>query len=413
MLNNKKYKLILTNLILLVGSCSVFFLIGEVVIRNTPEWILNKYLFNAGYMFEYGYPKGLFWYDKGGKHQYSPNFQGFFRGHGYEDIPLNINSHGLRDHEFSIEKKANTYRILALGDSITVGAGVSIDNIFLKKLEKTLWKNFGEGSYEVINAAVNSYGNLDELIFLEDDCLKYKPDLVIVGYCLNDLLRVANNHPYSKKFSEQAKYDLPEPLRKKLLKIKQAEVEIVKKFDKEIKATRNAREAWNLPVPFKSFWFRNSRLFKVLSFLYDKLLIRFGIRDYGVRYFNFVKHKWLSKAWDVNKLQILEFQRLARENNFRLLFLIFAEKLQFNTTDISNSLPQIFLGNFLKAFEIPFVDFLPVFKDYRNPRELFLPRDGLHLSVDGHHFVADYLYQYLIDSKMISAKRSTEASAGN
>jgi hypothetical protein len=52
------------------------------------------------------------------------------------DVTYQINSYGLRDREFPLEKPPNTYRILMLGDSYTFGIGSNLEDTFSKRLEK-------------------------------------------------------------------------------------------------------------------------------------------------------------------------------------------------------------------------------------------------------------------------------------
>lgn len=104
------------------------------------------------------------------------------------DVAYRINSFGLRDREYSIEKPENTYRILALGDSFTEGYGMEVEDAFVKILEKKLNSSSGSGlSYEVINGGIASYSPLLEYLFLVQKGLRLNPDMVILFYDFSDL----------------------------------------------------------------------------------------------------------------------------------------------------------------------------------------------------------------------------------
>ena len=75
-----------------------------------------------------------------------PNSIGYFQN----GIPARANSNGHRDYE--INKQAQ-FRILVLGDSFTVGAGVLQDDAYPQILENMLNKN-SKTIFEVINAGV-------------------------------------------------------------------------------------------------------------------------------------------------------------------------------------------------------------------------------------------------------------------
>jgi lysophospholipase L1-like esterase len=109
---------------------------------------------------------------------------------GYELIPnrKNINSHGLRDREISIEKPINTFRILALGDSYTYGHRVTSEGTYVKQLEAMLNQKLGHRGirYEVLNAGVPGYNTRQELIHLQEVGLLYQPDAIILGFTMTD-----------------------------------------------------------------------------------------------------------------------------------------------------------------------------------------------------------------------------------
>ena len=99
-----------------------------------------------------------------------------------------INSLGLRDREYSVEKEPGAFRILALGDSFTEGHGVTIEHTYVKILEKKLNEApAGNLKYEFINCGVSSYSPLLEYLFLKLRGLRLEPDMVVLFYNFNDL----------------------------------------------------------------------------------------------------------------------------------------------------------------------------------------------------------------------------------
>ncbi len=114
---------------------------------------------------------------------------------GYELIPgstsfedqvwYRINQQGIRDgREFAIPKPAGVYRIAALGDSFTFGMGVEEEDTWPRLLESEL---AGRRSTEVINFGVMGYDTTQEARLLETRVPAFQPDLIVIGYCLNDI----------------------------------------------------------------------------------------------------------------------------------------------------------------------------------------------------------------------------------
>lgn len=96
------------------------------------------------------------------------------------------NSIGLRDKEFTLEKPANTIRIVGLGDSIMFGWGVEQDESYLKLLESKLQSKHPNQSFEVMNFAVPGYNTAMEVATFEHKALAFDPDLVILHFVDND-----------------------------------------------------------------------------------------------------------------------------------------------------------------------------------------------------------------------------------
>ncbi|OGW72586.1 MAG: hypothetical protein A2Y02_01475 [Omnitrophica bacterium GWA2_52_12] len=96
-----------------------------------------------------------------------------------------INRRGFRDdRDFPYDKTPGVKRILVLGDSFTAGYEVSQADSFSAQLEGILR---GKGlNVEVINSGVSGFSTAEELVFLEQEGLKYQPDAVVLAYFTND-----------------------------------------------------------------------------------------------------------------------------------------------------------------------------------------------------------------------------------
>lgn len=96
------------------------------------------------------------------------------------------NSRGLRDKEYSFEKPENTFRIIGVGDSFMFGYGSNQGEDYLTVLEKML-NNGSNKNFEVINFAVFGYNAAQEAEVLEKKALPYGPDLIIIHAIGNDM----------------------------------------------------------------------------------------------------------------------------------------------------------------------------------------------------------------------------------
>lgn len=105
------------------------------------------------------------------------------RSLGYEHVAnsksLGTNSLGMLDKERLEEKSKDSYRIICLGDSTTAYSD------YTRILEKLL-NTEKEDKFEVWNCGVSGYAIIQYCRALKEKWLKYKPDIVIIGFCLND-----------------------------------------------------------------------------------------------------------------------------------------------------------------------------------------------------------------------------------
>ena len=108
-------------------------------------------------------------------------------------VEFETNSKGLRDREFSRERTPGVKRIMMLGDSLTVGWGVPMEQTFSKRVEQ-LYRGRGE-SVEVINTGVGNYNTVQEVQFFLTEGKSYRPDIVVLNYFVNDAEPVPESRP--------------------------------------------------------------------------------------------------------------------------------------------------------------------------------------------------------------------------
>jgi len=96
------------------------------------------------------------------------------------------NSQGFRNNvDYGYEKPPDTIRILSLGDSHTQGYEARQEYTFSSVIDRYLSRE--NYNVEVINAGVSGFSTAEELLFLENEGVKYEPDFVLLGFYRNDL----------------------------------------------------------------------------------------------------------------------------------------------------------------------------------------------------------------------------------
>lgn len=102
----------------------------------------------------------------------------------FDNKVLNTNSKGIRGlTEYSYNNDQDKIRILVLGDSYTFGEEVSDNETYSYYLQEMIPNS------EVINLGIHGYGHDQMLIFLKEEGIRYKPDIIILGFIYPDMKR--------------------------------------------------------------------------------------------------------------------------------------------------------------------------------------------------------------------------------
>jgi len=94
-------------------------------------------------------------------------------------VLVSTDEHGFRTSPHSRQLHTSEH-VLVLGDSVSVGNGVEAEQTYPSLLEEKLGK-------KVLNASVTGYRIVDYVEVLGNIVDNFKPQLVIIGICLNDV----------------------------------------------------------------------------------------------------------------------------------------------------------------------------------------------------------------------------------
>jgi lysophospholipase L1-like esterase len=166
----------LARLALIAAALAIAFVVGELAVRGLERFgVLADP--REGALFEI--------VEHAGKSRMSENEILFWEPD--PDHPM-INADGFRDRDYDVGK-SDAVRIVVLGDSVTFGRGVPLEGTYVKLLEERLNREERGGlRYEVLNLGVSGYNSRQQLEFYETKGRKYEPDLIVIGFVLNDTL---------------------------------------------------------------------------------------------------------------------------------------------------------------------------------------------------------------------------------
>jgi lysophospholipase L1-like esterase len=299
----------------------------------------------------------------------------------YVGVPVQINSIGLRDVEISIPKPPGTKRVLVVGDSVTFGFGVRLEETYLKILERELnTRTRGKEKYEVINGGMEGTALRRHRRFIESKAPQLQPDLVIVAVSMNDIVdhRTRQVESDSRGFSDRS------PLRR-----------------------------------LNTFLLFHSQAYLASYMRLKSLLYRFGVLDFDEQHWfelDILKSTpaQMEGAWSSTRAVLSDIVELARERDYPLMFVVFPMEIQLNDRAIElyrreldldigaqvlSGEPQAELLSFGATAGVPVLDLLPVFRSATGP-ELYLRNrsmaaDLVHPSPAGHRLAGRTLYSFL------------------
>lgn len=270
----------------------------------------------------------------------TPGFDGNF-----SDVPVKINKQGFRmDNDVVLEKPLGLMRILGIGDSIAFGYGINEKDVYLRKLEKSLNEE-RPGGYEVINAAVTGYNTFQEKYYLEKQ-LKYRPDLVVLGFVLND---------YGGEFH------VPNMVYRNLVPFK---------IGAESPPSMSRAEQWFYQLFRKSLFYQfiHPRIGGLWGFPIRQKLKLIG--NYADTTLYFYKNGYYSEPYYVNAVSntnkcLLDIRDMVEKAGAKFLVVIFPNDAQFNNVVLKT--PQHNLMNFCRENGLHCLDLLPYFEIEKEP----------------------------------------------
>lgn len=264
-------------------------------------------------------------------------------------VMVQTNSLGFREREYPLERSPGVRRIVVLGDSYTQGVGVEFQETFSKRLEPRLERAWGPS--EVINFGVSGYNTVLELATLRETAAQFKPDLIVVGYVLNDI-EISN--PASE--------------------------------------ARAGLESQSLVDQAHTGLKRRSMLYRHLAPKIGRVLGMFGARyAVGMTSFMMASYDEASPGWVASRQALLGIAAEARQLDARLLVVVFPAMNDFRTYPLSHAHEAI--TRFCTQNGIDVLDLLPRFRREK-VAELTVFLDG-HPNSRAHAIFAEEIFAYL------------------
>lgn len=258
-----------------------------------------------------------------------------------------INSKGLRDYEYAVEKGKDVFRIAVVGDSVTWGY-TELPDTYPKIMERELKRYYPGKKIEVLNFGIGGTDSQHHLAILKEKVLQYAPDVVVVGYCLNDI-----------RFSSV--YD------------KQLVMWFLQRFNlADFVAVKTGETLWRL---------------------------HYGTGpEGGDKYYRehlglYEDHERISRLRRISR----EVKLVLDERGSKLAVVIFPFRQQFDSSQVK---PQETVKAICKEEGIPVLDILPQLKDY-NKDKLYIEGDFIHFSSFGNEIVGRSIMDFLISKGLL------------
>lgn len=312
------------------------------------------------------------------------------------DNIVETNRFGFHDFDYAMKKPEGTKRVVVIGDSYIEALQVRRDEMFAVQLTKKLHELDPKTTYEGIGIGKSGSNPIEEYLFLRYHGFSLQPDLVLLSFCMNDVVDVL-------KKKDQFNYDINgNPTEYKMDK-----------------------SSW-LPYWMKSCLYD---LYGASEFIY---FIRFRVyqsyqsiknilhnkNDYPVipmdarTQFDILKESYtdeILEGWRYTANIILKIRDECARKKIPFLLMIIPFETQFDpngnkkVSDLwkmgnPSEKPQEILNTLGKNHGFPVADLLPYFKTIKD-RPLHF-EEG-HWNPKGHRYAAEYVANFIRENRSL------------
>ena len=338
-----------------------------------PTWLAGALLTGLGFLLSFGLLEAGFRIHDGVRVlQQEETWAIFDPEVGYRLNPKygDTNPDGLRDHP--ITPKAGRFRVLMLGDSVAY-YGDDIDDTYVGRLRTRLAHDPDGPPLDVVNAGIKGYTNYQELVFLKKYGLKFEPDLVGVGFVLNDLHRTLHQFQVRNGRIVGQTYDFTP--------------DAVQSVD-----------SWLYRLARKSVFLR--WLWRRLSIANAAVELT-GKKGFSFDYRPDFNTAWKDASWPAIESQLREMTELGVTHGFRVFVVVFPFGEQYREDYLARDReyvlkPQRKLAVICGRFKISCLDLYSQLN-----RSAHLEEDNIHLTKAGRARVAEVLAAFLKAERLV------------
>jgi len=330
--------------------------------------------------------QGLFENDSAAGYRLKPHARVRFTTSEF-DTEIAINAAGVRDDEEIGPKPPNERRIVILGDSLVLSVQVSAAQTFSKLLEQRLNARGLPYHYRVINAGVQGYGPVEELLFFKSIAATLEPDLVIqTVFVGNDAEEAVRSEPRLRgETADVSGAAVTENLTTRLRRVVRRSMVLQLLRLRVVSATERFNGALSTPEP--------------------------PLQSYAAN-----PAPRIARGLDISRECIGEIAEIARNLGARTAVALMPARFQVDDADYGRLKEAVEAAGgqlrrdgaserfdaALAALPLPRIDLMPAFRASLPGPDLFF-QQTVHLTPRGHEVVAEALDRFIQEQRLLPA----------
>ena len=256
----------------------------------------------------------------------------------------------IASEHYEQPKPPGTFRILGLGDSVTYGSGVNAAETYLALVGQHIQRQFPGCTLEVLNAGRPAWDTIEEVKWLKQDGIRYEPDIVLIGFYLNDATHLNAIPEYFERIERRLNF--------------------------------KNRSSW---------WYEHCNLYRFIKRRLDYHEVHQRILQRYKDSFYQSQEQW--SLWLKCAEALREAQRMSREHGFRLLVVVLPILTELKGEYPFQDIIELVL-TFCAENDIAAMTVLDGLRGY-DARKLWIAPDDQHPNATGHRLIAAPLVRHL------------------